>query len=337
MKCKICASECQSLSQARILQKYDIRYYFCSVCEFLQTEPPYWLTEAYADAINRYDTGILSRNIRLSAVVAVLIYFLFSSQRRFVDYAGGYGLFTRLMRDRGFDFYWSDPYSQNLLARGFEYGSTQGDIAAVTCFEAFEHFADPLSEIERIIAISPNIIFTTALTPEPLPKPQEWWYFGLEHGQHIAFYRPKTLRLIAERFHLEYHTNHQGLHLFTRPGLRPQLLPCDLHSLSRLGEVFLRLDTQSSLNPLKRHFTRLLNAIGRLTTILALSRPHSGYPDWLPDLSSQRSASMERFLVYLTEDSEHLLRRYVDQNLPPLTLKDMHYLIGHGAKGDGND
>ncbi len=38
----------------------------------------------------------------------------------FLDYAGGYGVFTRLMRDIGFDFYWHDPYTQNLFANGFE-------------------------------------------------------------------------------------------------------------------------------------------------------------------------------------------------------------------------
>jgi len=33
----------------------------------------------------------------------------------FLDYAAGYGLFVRLMRDAGYNFRWSDLYCQNLL------------------------------------------------------------------------------------------------------------------------------------------------------------------------------------------------------------------------------
>jgi hypothetical protein len=35
----------------------------------------------------------------------------------FVDIGGGYGLLTRLMRDRGFDFYWKDPHCENIFAK----------------------------------------------------------------------------------------------------------------------------------------------------------------------------------------------------------------------------
>jgi hypothetical protein len=91
-----------------ILNKYDIKYYHCVNCGFLQTEESYWLNEAYDESINISDTGIMSRNIHLSKITTLILYFFFDKNNKFLDFAGGYGIFTRLMRDIGFDFYWSD-------------------------------------------------------------------------------------------------------------------------------------------------------------------------------------------------------------------------------------
>ena len=84
---------------------------------------------------------------------------------------GGYGIFTRLMRDIGFDFYWYDPHSINLLARGFETRSKNYKYELVTAFEVFEHFAELIKEIESMLQFSDNILFSTELLPSLIPKP----------------------------------------------------------------------------------------------------------------------------------------------------------------------
>jgi len=53
----------------------------------------------------------MSRNISSSKITAVILFFLFKKFGKFLDFGGGYGIFTRLMRDIGFDFYWYDPHS----------------------------------------------------------------------------------------------------------------------------------------------------------------------------------------------------------------------------------
>ena len=50
-----------------------------------------------------------------------------------VDFAGGYGILVRMLRDKGIDAYWSDQFTPNLLSRGFEYS---GD--TVNLLSAFE-------------------------------------------------------------------------------------------------------------------------------------------------------------------------------------------------------
>lgn len=213
MICRICSAESNYIFSAKILNKYKIGYYYCQKCGFLETEEPYWLEEAYKFPINISDTGLIQRNVYLSKKVAVLLYFIFGKNENYLDYAGGYGLFTRLMRDIGFNFYHSDPYTQNLFAKGFEDNNTT-NYKALTAFEVFEHFVNPIDEIMKMLKRTNNIIFTTELLPNPIPMPDEWWYYGLEHGQHVAFYSMRTLQMIAQKFALKFYSNGR-IHLFT--------------------------------------------------------------------------------------------------------------------------
>jgi 2-polyprenyl-3-methyl-5-hydroxy-6-metoxy-1,4-benzoquinol methylase len=200
-RCRVCGSEATPKFKGRILNKHDVDYSHCGNCGFLQTEEPYWLDEAYQEAINASDTGVMARCLEMSEVSASIIHTFFERRGRFLDYGGGYGILTRLMRDRGFDFYWYDPFSQNLVARGFEYKEGER-VEMVTSFETFEHFVHPMEDIEKMLRSSNNLLFSTLLLPEPIPEPGKWWYYGLDHGQHISFYAPKTLRYIADKFGL---------------------------------------------------------------------------------------------------------------------------------------
>jgi hypothetical protein len=213
MTCKICNQETKQIFQATILNKYEIKYFHCEYCGFLQTEEPYWLEEAYSESINVSDTGYMQRNIGLSRKLTILLSLFFDKNQKFLDYAAGYGVFVRMMRDIGFDFYWDDKYTTNLFARGFEYKNTD-KYEAVTTFESFEHFVAPIEEIESLLKISKNIIFSTELLPDTIPKPKNWWYYGLDHGQHISFYSPKTFEFIAKKYNLHY-ANLNGLHLLS--------------------------------------------------------------------------------------------------------------------------
>lgn len=243
MDCKICHAPSKFIFSAKILNKHDIRYFHCPQCGFLETEEPFWLEEAYLSSINMSDTGYLQRNIKLSKVTTVILTLFFNRKRKFLDYAGGYGVFVRLMRDIGFDFYWQDKYTQNLFARGFKWENEK--VEAVTSFESFEHFDNPMQEIEKMLSISRNIIFTTELLPQPIPGPNDWWYYGLDHGQHISFYSEKTLKYIGKFFDLKY-IHFRNLHLFVEnkniSDMKIKLLK--LNKL-RLDEFFAKLFLKS--------------------------------------------------------------------------------------------
>lgn len=65
------------------MNKYKIDYFYCEHCGFLQTESPYWLKETYKLPMALSDIGILSRNINLSKITSIIIYFLFNRKEDF--------------------------------------------------------------------------------------------------------------------------------------------------------------------------------------------------------------------------------------------------------------
>ncbi len=213
--CRICNSTAGALFTSTILRKYEVTYWRCASCEYIFTDEPFWLDEAYSDAINMSDTGQFGRNIISARITAILCYLFLGKETSGVDWGGGYGVFTRLMRDYGFNWFWQDSYCENLFAKGFEL--QDGNVDVVSAFEVLEHVSEPKKEIEKMLSIAPTMLFSTELIPEKIPtSTSEWWYFSPEHGQHISFYSKKTLQTIADEHGLTLYSNNRNLHLFTR-------------------------------------------------------------------------------------------------------------------------
>ena len=211
--CKICSSPADVFGNAIILKKHAVTYFRCRTCGFLQTENPYWLNEAYSSAIASQDVGIMFRNLTNCDVVSAVLNLLFPKIESAVDYGGGHGVLVRLMRDRGFNFFWADLHAANHFARGFEAPEQKFDF--LTAFELMEHLADPMTDIAKMMDLSENVLVSTCLVPEPAPRLSDWWYYMPSSGQHVAFYTIESLRIIAKKFNR--HLLSVGtFHLFTK-------------------------------------------------------------------------------------------------------------------------
>lgn len=214
--CRVCGAELAAPIFRARFRDVPLDYYECDHCAYVQTQAPSWLHEAYAAAINSSDTGILTRNQANLRLTLATLALLGCRRGRVVDCAGGYGLLVRLLRDAGVNAFWQDPYAENLVSRGFEYQPGGGAADLVTAFEAFEHFVEPAQELGRLLAVAPNLLLTTTLIPRPTPAPQHWWYYGLEHGQHIGFFRLQTLRHLARMHGLHLASDGDSIHLLSR-------------------------------------------------------------------------------------------------------------------------
>lgn len=218
MLSKITGGPTTLLFTATILNKYPVKYYRCNKTGFIQTEEPYWLDEAYSSAITKLDIGLPQRNMILGDVVEKILLKNFNGDSKFLDYAGGYGLFTRIMRDKGFDFYNTDKYCENVFSEYFDLKDTgTKKFELVTAFEVMEHLADPYQELGEMLGYTDSLLFTTTLQPKSeLSSINDWWYFIPETGQHVALYNEASLNYIAKKLGYQFYTNGIDWHLFTK-------------------------------------------------------------------------------------------------------------------------
>ena len=212
VNCRLCLSKSSYVFKKKLLQ-FSVSYFQCQRCGYLQTEEPFWLEDAYKEEINLTDTGLASRSIHNLGVVLAFILSSEIKKALLLDYSGGYGLLTRLLRDSGVNAFWSDKYCKCLFSRGFEdNGNTKYDI--VTSFEVLEHLHNTKKELKEIFKKGENFIFTTCLYHKNVPS--DWCYFGSEHGQHIGFYTRRSMQYISKQNNFFYNCVFNSYHIFTK-------------------------------------------------------------------------------------------------------------------------
>lgn len=219
--CAVCSTPMGHYADGRVLEKYDVAYLRCPSCRMISLPDPHWLDEAYERAIYTGDTGLLRRCRILTTVTSAVIRAEGIGKGTFLDWAGGYGTLTRMMRDRGFEFLHTDAYCDNIFAQGFEGDPADGRYDLVTAYEVMEHLADPYAELEKLARTTDRILFTTELQPDDAPQLGDWWYFLPESGQHITFHTERSLGILAERLGYQLLSNGDQYHLFHRGPVRP--------------------------------------------------------------------------------------------------------------------
>ena len=244
MKCKICESNTKKINEVKVMKCYKTNLFHCENCDYLFLENPYWLEEAYKDPINISDTGIVDRNINLAAKLSVLIYFFFDRKKKFLDASGGYGILTRLMRDHGFNFFWSDKYCENILAKGFESKNNSSEnYELLTLFEVLEHVENPVHFVDDLLKKnnSQTLIFSTCLYPRKNPPNLDWWYYSFGEGQHISFYSDITLKFVAKKLDLNFYAL-DNFYIFTKRKLRHLYFKKFIFGnfFSKLFQIYLR-------------------------------------------------------------------------------------------------
>lgn len=211
----MCDTAMTVFDRGEVLNRYPVDYHRCAECGVVALPSPTWLPEAYASAISDADTGLLRRCRRLSFATGAVIRAEGLRGGRFLDWAGGYGTLTRMMRDKGYRYWHHDEYAEPIFAREFrDDGSASYDL--VSAYEVVEHLADPRRELAAVSKRSDRLLFTTELLPDPPPRVADWWYYLPETGQHITFHTVESLRRLGASLGYELTSNGRNLHLFHR-------------------------------------------------------------------------------------------------------------------------
>lgn len=196
-RCKLCTGATQFRFHKTVLGRYRADYVECTQCGGLQIPETPWLAEAYANATWAVDTGLVARNLQLACTLGAFLERTLRPGDAVIDYGGGTGLLTRLLRDLGWQVWCYDAYRTPQFVRAFHIDSIEGRTARVIiASEVFEHFAEPRSALLSLLRAAPIIIFTTELYTG---QDENWEYLAPEAGQHIFFYTPRSLQSLADQ------------------------------------------------------------------------------------------------------------------------------------------
>jgi hypothetical protein len=217
--CRACRAQLVEDRTVRI-RGAAVQLHHCPACGLFEFADPDWLDAAYADPIADIDVGLASRCIMLARHAEAIIRAERLGDRRHLDYGGGYGLLTRLLRDRGIDMRHYDPYAPNLFAQGRD-GLPTASYGCVTMIEVLEHLLDPLETIRSLSTRADLIVVSTVLVPAGRTDISDWWYLIPDLGQHVTFYTVSALQAIATECGYRLTTDGMGLHVFSTSRLRP--------------------------------------------------------------------------------------------------------------------
>jgi len=202
-------------ARGKVLGDVDVLYRKCGRCGLVAAADPDWLDRAYSDVIVALDVGRLRRCLALSNITAAVLRTMGGRGMPCLDWAGGYGILTRLMRDRGYDFRHYEPMARNVFAQGFTADLDSERYGLVTAIEVLEHLPDPVADLSPVAASTDVLLATTEPLPTPTPKPGDWWYYSPDTGQHITFYTPESLRQLGYRLNYDVLCG-SFVHLFYR-------------------------------------------------------------------------------------------------------------------------
>lgn len=199
MICKICNTEATTKVYD---EKHQNNYYFCSNCEyiFLDNSEIVGIREE-KEVYDGHDNSF-----ECEGYVDMFENFLSKAVNPFVESKGlalefGSGpgpVLAQMLVNNG----WYVKKHDKFFESDLDYQDYRYDL--ITSTEVFEHFDDPLKEMEKITKLlKPNGILAimTLLRPKTEEEFLNWWY--RRDKTHISFYSIKTLNYLAKQFGLK--------------------------------------------------------------------------------------------------------------------------------------
>ena len=214
--CKICNSNALFTLAYQILDKYDAQLFRCEFCQFQFIDDPSWLDGTFSDSLQSADIGSVDRCNLVLQFAEELSYALRIQNEMAIDWGGGYGLLTRMARDRGLDFWNFDPYVRSLFAAPADLSEMQ-NCSMIVVSEVFLHMTEPLDTLKKLLDYAPIVLITAVVPPKELST--NWWYLTPATGQHVAFYSESTLRVMARLSGTTLVTDGSFFHVFSKKKL----------------------------------------------------------------------------------------------------------------------
>jgi len=264
MRCPICGSAALELFEMVLRGSVATALHRCSGCEFTFFPDPDWLQGSFGSQLNRLDVGAVARCESMANLILGLLPVVkkLISDHKILDWGGGDGLLTRMLRDRGINCYWEDPYCEERYAWP-AIAKPDDTFDLVLAVEVFLHIPDPLPVLRQLLDRADVVIFTAVRPPQDLN--QDWWYLMPRTGQHVSFFPQVCCERLARLTNSHYYSDGRFVHAFTR---RPLSFTARMRISSRtIAAVVALVRLLVAYARLLRHHSRSLTPVDHDTSL----------------------------------------------------------------------
>lgn len=193
MNCKICGSSChpamyfdfnKNCQMIEMPASWDVYYWQCNSCEFLFTKDldnVDFKEVIYNDEYIKFDPDF---ELIRPWGTAEYVRSNYSRDMTILDYGGGTGKLSKLLRSQGYKCWSYDPF--------FGDAAPKKKFDMVISIEAMEHSPDPKAFIADMLQYSNNLLVSTLA----FERSEDLWYVSPRNG-HISIFTPKTLKLLG--------------------------------------------------------------------------------------------------------------------------------------------
>jgi hypothetical protein len=201
----------------------DVIYDKCAECGVLQaTSMLDWSVEkfkadVYNDRYGEVDPDFESKRPRNMADSIDEMFADVRHVSRHIDYGGGSGLLSQLLREKGWDSRSYDKfYNTDSSVLGSRYNF-------ISCIEVVEHVPDQMglfAEFDSLLEQYGMIFISTKVSDHSVPamRPYEefrWWYANPRAG-HVVLHSYQSLRVLAKRIGLNVVSITDTIHIMGR-------------------------------------------------------------------------------------------------------------------------
>jgi len=203
------------------LSGIPVYYFLCDNCDFC------FAPEICAWSLNEFETKIYNNDYvmvdpdyvdsrpRQNAANLVNRFADQKTAIRHLDYGGGDGMLSRLLREQGFDSVSYDPFVDKQITT-----EELGKFNLITAFEVFEHVPSVNELTKQLVSLLSDegiILFSTMLSDGHIKRHERlsWWYAAPRNG-HISLYSNQSLTVIAQQEQFAFGSFSDGFHAFWR-------------------------------------------------------------------------------------------------------------------------